>query len=1139
MNDKDKSVNLNTSNSSNDNSSINNVQDDMYASFEHHENTIDNANLQNGLNNQTPVNTTNNINNVNNVNSVNDVVNANNATNTNSNNQHNDHYLEEHTVVTRSSKASKFVLYGFYLLFLIIGVAVFMMIRADRYEFYLVKDEVNISHGSSYQVELTPKNLRYFKYSNYNYEVEDEDIATVDEFGYVTAVGVGTTNLKISLSPGLTSKKMRINTENIDIDTISLLLYIDDEYREISEINMHTNQTYTLKAIANNRHDLSVNVDYSSSNTNVAIVDEYGNVTALSKGTVTITGARDDITGSVVIIVTEDESFDDSPYDIDDGSSGSAKVTGVSLNSTSLSMRVDESRELVATVLPSNADNKGITWSSSDTSVVTVDNNGVVESIKEGTATITVKTKDGGKEAKCQVTVSKDAPATVDVSSISLNKSSLPLKVDESESLRVKIEPSNATDTTVLWSSSNTSVATVSASGLVTAKSPGTATITVKSADGKKEARCQVTVQENVVAVSSVSLNKSSIPLKVNGSKRLVATVLPSNATDTSVSWSSSNTSVATVSSSGVVTGKSAGTATITVKTTSGSKTATCVVTVSSEVQATVAVTKVTLNDKTLDLYEKEHDSLEAIITPDNATNQELVWSSDKESVATVKDGVVKGISAGTAVITVKNPDSGKQDTCTVTVKKKEVEPTKVTLNKTTLPLYEKEHESLEETVLPTNATNKSVKWSSSNESIATVSSSGVVTGVKAGTAVITVKTVSGAKTATCTVTVKEKTIKVTKIILNETNLPLEVGDTASLEATVEPSNATNKELEWSSNKESVATVNKRGKVTAIAKGTATITVKNPKSGKTATCKVTVKDKKVAVTGVKLNKTAKTLKKGGTFQLTATVLPDNATDQSVTWDSDNKSVAKVKDGLVTALSEGVANIIVKTKDNGKTATCKITVKSETTTVAVTGVKIEVNSPYKMKVGDESTLSAKVSPTNATNQALTWTSSDESKVKVVNKETGKIKAVAAGEATITVKTNDGGKTDTIQVQVAKEEKAPDGTQFTSSNIVLSPLKLTIDRNSTKSFKITIKNAGVMLTVSSSNNNVAKVTTSSEDCNSNLECLFDAEPNKSAKTAEFEVKGIASGTAYINIKIDDAQSYDGEAITGTGKVGILVK
>ena len=150
------------------------------------------------------------------------------------------------------------------------------------------------------------------------------------------------------------------------------------------------------------------------------------------------------------------------------------------------------------------------------------------------------------------------------------------MKEGESETLVATVSPDNATDKTVTWSSTNTSVATVDASGRVTAIKEGTATITAKAGD--KSATCSVTVSKNVVAVTSIALNKTSLSLKEGESETLVATVSPDNATDKTVTWSSTNTSVATVDASGRVTAIKEGTATITAK--AGDKSATCAVTV-------------------------------------------------------------------------------------------------------------------------------------------------------------------------------------------------------------------------------------------------------------------------------------------------------------------------------------------------------------------------------------------------------------------------------------------------------------------------------------------------------------------------------------------------------------------------------
>jgi uncharacterized protein YjdB len=167
-------------------------------------------------------------------------------------------------------------------------------------------------------------------------------------------------------------------------------------------------------------------------------------------------------------------------------------------------------------------------------------------------------------------------PPAVSVTSVSLNPTSLALEPNGTAQLTATVYPADAANQAVSWSSSNTSVATVS-NGLVTARSAGTADITVTTADGNKTATCNVTV---TIPVTSVSLNQTSLALEPNGTAQLTATVNPANATNQAVSWSSSNTSVATVSN-GLVTARSAGTATITVTTADGNKTATCVVIVS------------------------------------------------------------------------------------------------------------------------------------------------------------------------------------------------------------------------------------------------------------------------------------------------------------------------------------------------------------------------------------------------------------------------------------------------------------------------------------------------------------------------------------------------------------------------------
>ena len=271
------------------------------------------------------------------------------------------------------------------------------------------------------------------------------------------------------------------------------------------------------------------------------------------------------------------------------------KVSKLALNRTSVSLtKKGQTYQLKATASPSNATTKSVTWKSSNTRVVTVNSSGKLTAVGNGSATITATAKDGSKKkVTCKVTVK--IPTVIKVSRVSLNKSDLALtSKGQSYQLSATVSPSNASNKSVKWTSSNPKVATVSSSGKVTAVANGNTTITATAADGSgKKDICAVTVNipkpadptptptPSVVKVSSVSLNPSSLSLTKKGqTARLSATVSPSNATNKSINWSSSNNNVATVSN-GVVTAVGNGSATITATAADGSgKRASCSITV-------------------------------------------------------------------------------------------------------------------------------------------------------------------------------------------------------------------------------------------------------------------------------------------------------------------------------------------------------------------------------------------------------------------------------------------------------------------------------------------------------------------------------------------------------------------------------
>ena len=330
-----------------------------------------------------------------------------------------------------------------------------------------------------------------------------------------------------------------------------------------------------------------------------------------------------------------------------------------------------------------------------------------------------------------------------------------------------------------------------------------------------------------------------------------------------------------------------------------------------------IKVTGITLNSTSISLAEGETADLVATVSPKDADNRTVVWSSSNGSVASVSNGKVTALAPGSATITAKTDDGGFTASCSVTVVAKTVDVASVSLSKTELTLTEGDSETITATVTPDNATNKTVSWSSSDAAVASVDG-GKITAVKEGTVTITAK--AGDKTATCKVTVEKRFIAVESVELDRTEVELVEGESATIVATVKPDDATDKTVTWSSSDSSVAAIDD-GKVIASREGSAVITAKAGE--KSATCRITVVKKVIPVESVELNKKDLNLTEGNSEILVATVKPDDATDKTVSWTSSNTSVATVSNGTVTAFAAGTATITAKAGD--KSATCAVTV----------------------------------------------------------------------------------------------------------------------------------------------------------------------------------------------------------------------
>ena len=286
------------------------------------------------------------------------------------------------------------------------------------------------------------------------------------------------------------------------------------------------------------------NVTWASSNPTVATVDDNGNVTALKAGTsyITVTTKEGNFSAKATVVVSQDV----------------VAVTGITVTPINANVGVNNTVTLTAKVTPANASNRGITWTSSNNAIATVNANGVVKGVKEGTVTITATSKDGGYKATSNVVV-KNIPVTG--ITVTPNKE-VKMLTNTTKQFTAKVTPTNASVKKVIWSVENgTGKGTITQTGAFTAKQAGTVTVVATTKDGNKTSRVTVTINDPI-KVTSITVNGAD-SVQVGSKITLKAVVAPTNATVKTVTWTSSDKTIATVNTSGVVTGIKAGSVTI------------------------------------------------------------------------------------------------------------------------------------------------------------------------------------------------------------------------------------------------------------------------------------------------------------------------------------------------------------------------------------------------------------------------------------------------------------------------------------------------------------------------------------------------------------------------------------------------
>ena len=758
--------------------------------------------------------------------------------------------------------------------------------------------------------------------------------------------------------------------------TVNVLERLPASISMVTSASLLIGGTQTLTATIAPATAYNKTITWSTSDVTKVSVNASGVIVGVAQGSATITATTSNgLTAQCVVTVLP------------------IQPTSVSLSSTTLSMLVYDIQTITATVLPANATDKSVVWTTSNNQVATV-TNGEITASKAGTATIRATTSNGFY-AECIVTVNDIMPSSLTSSIMGTHN----MFIGATETATVSILPANVTNSTLTWSSSNTSAVTVTQAGVINAVALGTSIITITAANG---VNTTFTVVVNPILATSVALNASNVTFKVGETQQLIATILPVNTTNTNVTWSSSSSAVVSVSISGLVTAVGVGTATVTA-TTSNGLSSTCFFTVNL---STFPVTQVTLNKQTTSLQLSATETLTASILPVFATNQSIVWSSTNTNIATVsQSGVITPVGVGQTSI-IATAHNGIADTCVVTITYNPA--TSVTFSPSFYNIGQNETVDLNSflVITPANASIQSIAWSETSSN-ASISAAGVYTNTLAyGTESVIVN---------CVVTDRLGNVFPKSFTVNATGCPTQlvsvgltvpasivIGSSIQLTPTLNPANACVKTTSYSSSDEAIASVTQTGVVTGITTGTTQICVEihDGFTTQTACQTITVANDCSLPIVLALNNSSLNIVQGNTANLTTSITPNNECTISkvITWSSSNTAVATVVNGLITAISQGTATITAATDGSGTTsATCSVTVLSNCYSSDVT-LSIDKVSIALVK-GTSTTITPSVLPANACDLSVTWTSSNPSIATVVN---GVLTAVGVGQAIITCK-----------------------------------------------------------------------------------------------------------------------------------------
>ena len=718
-------------------------------------------------------------------------------------------------------------------------------------------------------------------------------------------------------------------------------------------------------------------LEWSSENPEVAIVDANGIVTGKKIGKTVITAKTKDGTD-----ITASTTFTVLPL----------KVETMTFAEPLVSIARTKDKTIKLTLNSEEVDNKSMVWTSSDESVATVVQNpnssypleAIVTAHKIGKATIKAEAQDGsGISATCEVEVTP-----LMVSDFSLLTASVVKTIPTQ--LEVKVSPAEADNKKLKWTSLTPDIATVTEDGMLTGLKMGTAQIKAEALDGSNISKT-FNVEVTGLSVSSISLPTTPVSVVKTKTGKIKVVVEPLESDNQKLTWTSSRTDIATVDNEGVVTGKKVGTTRITASTTDGTN-------LKASVDVNIEPLKVetmTFAESSVSIVKTEDKTIKLTLNSEEVDNKRMIWTSSDESVATVVqnmnavyplEAIVVAHKVGKATIKAEAQDgSGMSTTCEV-----EVTPLMVSdISLQTASIVKTIPTQLEANVSPAEADNKKLKWTSLTPDIATVTEDGMMTGLKMGTAKVKAETTDGSNLS-CVFEVQ-----VTGLPVSTISLPAESSiiktESMKLECSILPLASDNQKLQWSSNATDIASVDEStGVITAHKVGDAVITATTT-DGSGISASTTIHVTPLKVSQIEMPKDISLLY-SLSKQIEVNIAPELADNKTLKWASEDESIATVtQEGVVKGVNVGTTNITATAMDgSGVSATCKVTVKPVVIDLSTKTINLRKGESYAEQI-------VNVLPDNYEHKEVVWTSADNS-IASVDSE-GMITAVKPGITTI--------------------------------------------------------------------------------------------------------------------------------------------